>query len=413
MKGYLVFLLAAFVAVQVAYATEVGYARLIGGTADPTIVGDVYFVTLNSSYTWVWVSVTGITQYTGNQHGIHVHQYGDVTDRTFTSAGTHYQGDGSPSHGCEDTDVRHEGDMGNWNVDASGNIAQEKTLDLLALSGIYSIIGKAVVLHNFTDNCVNTTSSAARLASGVIGVANLTNLPLAVWNVLADNTTNPAASGDNTITAAVAYVTPTSSSSSVRGVVTFQQLDGNTVLVQANISGLTTGQAYGFHIHTYGDLNSTDGLATGSHYNPFGATHGIPPNSSRHAGDMGNICTFSNGFAFYNFTFTDDLLSLDNTNNVLGRTVIVHSIRDDGGSVYGSRLGQGVIGIAAPTTAVTLPTGVNITAPLCPVTSTTTATSSATTDASTSATTASTSTSSASSVYAGVFALFLVIAILF
>lgn len=39
---------------------------------------------------------------------------------------------------------------------------QSKVLDLLALDGPFSIIGRAVVLHNQTDNCLNISSAGSR-----------------------------------------------------------------------------------------------------------------------------------------------------------------------------------------------------------------------------------------------------------
>ena len=53
---------------------------------------------------------------------------------------------------------------------------------------------------------------------------------------------------------------------------TFNQ-DGSYVNVNVHIKGLTPGK-HGFHIHTYGDLRSTDCSKCGGHWNPKGKEHG-------------------------------------------------------------------------------------------------------------------------------------------
>jgi len=123
------------------------------------------------------------------------------------------------------------------------------------------------------------------------------------------------------------------------------------VQVTSSITGLVFGTIHGFHIHQYGDLTAPDGTSTGSHYNPLNEPHGLPPNDTRHVGDMGNICTFDmdSHVAYY-----QTILDLPTVNgqqyNIIGRGLILHSLRDDGGSVYGSRLAQCVIGIGNPLT---------------------------------------------------------------
>lgn len=83
-------------------------------------------------------------------------------------------------------------------------------------------------------------------------------------------------------------------------------------------------------------------------------THGAPSDKDRHIGDLGNIEANEQGEAVFNFT--DSHISLGpNTRNILGRTVVVHSDRDDlgkGGESdslttghAGGRVACGVIGI--------------------------------------------------------------------
>lgn len=145
---------------------------------------------------------------------------------------------------------------------------------------------------------------------------------------------------------AVAVIYPTTGNQ-CSGTVRFHQM-GGTVKVVAEISGLKPNQEHGFHIHEFGDASSTDGLATGGHYNPEGHSHGLPNTATRHAGDFGNLRADASGKARMEFTVAN--ISIAGLRNpVLGRGVIVHANPDDGSQPVGNagpRIGQGVIGLA-------------------------------------------------------------------
>jgi hypothetical protein len=90
------------------------------------------------------------------------------------------------------------------------------------------------------------------------------------------------------------------------------------------------------------------GLSLGSHYNPKGYNHSLSPIPTRHFGDFGNICTFGpDGVAYYNY-FNNITTISGSLNNVLGRGMVIHSIRDDGGTSYGTRIAACVVGVANP-----------------------------------------------------------------
>lgn len=82
-------------------------------------------------------------------------------------------------------------------------------------------------------------------------------------------------------------------------------------------------------------------------------THGAPEDHVRHVGDLGNIQAGSNGEAIVNIT--DNVISLSGPNNILGRSIVVHSGEDDLGKGNhtlssttgnsGDRWACGVIGI--------------------------------------------------------------------
>jgi Cu-Zn family superoxide dismutase len=334
-----------FLSLAFAQSESWAHCSFMGTSNDPTIQGTALFHQVGTGPVEVKIQVSGVTIAKGAAHGIHVHSWGDLTGATDgSSVGGHYW-TGQDIHGCPSDPLRHNGDMGNWDVDATGNINQNKTLDLLSLTGLTSIIGRAVVIHNLTDNCVNVSSSGSRLAFCVIGIANMAN--------------NSAASGVDVVNA-TCIMRPTNTSTIEQkplGQVWFIQT-GNSVEVRAHITGITG--PHGFHLHNYGTI-AADGLGSGVHWNPDKNIHGIPnSNIPRHDGDMGNIFYYSNNAAYY--TYTNDKLYLSGVESIVGRMVHIHMNFDncnDPIGKAGDRIGQCVIGIANPATpALVLPDGV-------------------------------------------------------
>jgi superoxide dismutase, Cu-Zn family len=121
------------------------------------------------------------------------------------------------------------------------------------------------------------------------------------------------------------------------------------------MTGLPAG-LHGIHIHQFGNLS--DGCTSaGAHFNPLNQNHGGPDSTVRHVGDLGNI--ESNGVATPAVINTyDHLVTLSGTNNVIGRSVVIHADPDDlglGGQSdslttghAGARVACGVIGQCAP-----------------------------------------------------------------
>src|SRR4051812_25563540 len=73
---------------------------------------------------------------------------------------------------------------------------------------------------------------------------------------------------------AVAVLQP-KSGSQVSGTVTFS-LQGNQVVVVADVRGLPPNTTHGFHIHEKGDCSAPDGMSAGGHFNPGGHQHAGP-----------------------------------------------------------------------------------------------------------------------------------------
>lgn len=124
---------------------------------------------------------------------------------------------------------------------------------------------------------------------------------------------------------ATATLAPTKSNQAA-GTVTFMQR-GNTVYVEANITGLSPGP-HGFHVHEKGDCRAADGSSAGGHFNPASTQHGGPDSTPRHAGDLGNITADANGVAVYRAQVTGISLGTGE-DSIIGRAVIVHANADD------------------------------------------------------------------------------------
>ncbi len=126
--------------------------------------------------------------------------------------------------------------------------------------------------------------------------------------------------------AAFAAVKGSESYPQIDGIVRFYKVQDGTV-VCAEISGLPTSDelcgepVLGFHIHE-GDMcegNETDPFADAmTHFNPDGCSH------PHHAGDLPPLFVSMRGFAFTAF-FTDRFT----VDQIIGKTVIIHSNRDD------------------------------------------------------------------------------------
>ena len=106
-------------------------------------------------------------------HGFHIHEFGDCRADDATSAGGHYNPMDMPHAGPMD-EQRHVGDMGNLTANDNG-VAEYVYLDeKIELSGVYSVLGLAVVVHAQEDDLESQPvgDAGGRIGCGIIGKAN-------------------------------------------------------------------------------------------------------------------------------------------------------------------------------------------------------------------------------------------------
>ena len=145
-------------------------------TQGNTVKGVVRFVQ-NGDSVKVTADIEGLSP--NGTHAIHIHQYGDCTLPNGKSAGGHYNPEKNP-HSLPGVDQRHAGDLGNLVANSQGKAHYEMTVSNICVVGHHNpILGRGVIVHAKEDDGGQPTGNAgARLACGVIGIANSpTNQP--------------------------------------------------------------------------------------------------------------------------------------------------------------------------------------------------------------------------------------------
>jgi Cu-Zn family superoxide dismutase len=134
------------------------------------------------------------------------------------------------------------------------------------------------------------------------------------------------------------------SNSSISGKATLVEVpDG--VKVSLALANVPPGE-HGAHVHEKGDCSAADGSSAGGHFNPAGNPHALPSNNPRHLGDLGNITVDANGKGTLEIVAPGANLKPNDPNSFLGRSIIIHEKKDDGGQPTGNaggRIGCGEI----------------------------------------------------------------------
>ncbi len=158
--------------------------------------------------------------------------------------------------------------------------------------------------------------------------------------------TETGTSMSDTASSATAELSGTKPDTTVSGTVRFAK-DGDKVKMTLDISvPKKANSSVAVHIHAMGDCGDM-GKHAGGHWNPTNKEHGKWGSDNFHSGDIGNIDLDGQGNG--KLEITTDLWSIggDSTKNVVGKTIIVHSGKDDYKSqpagASGERIGCGVI----------------------------------------------------------------------
>jgi superoxide dismutase, Cu-Zn family len=156
----------------------------------------------------------------------------------------------------------------------------------------------------------------------------------------------PAASAASAPTAAAKALSvafAAKSDSKLTGTATLTEEAGGVKVVLA-LEGLTPGE-HGTHVHETADCSAPDAKSAGSHYNPDKHDHGLPTVAARHLGDLGNVTVGKDGKGKLEILIPGANLKPNDPHSFLGRSIIVHEKKDDGGQPVGNAGGR--IGCAA------------------------------------------------------------------
>jgi len=128
------------------------------------------------------------------------------------------------------------------------------------------------------------------------------------------------------------------SSSKVTGKATLTETADGVKVVLA-LEGLAPGD-HGAHVHEKGDCSAPDATSAGGHFNPGGHPHALPSGSPHHLGDLGNIVAGKDGKATIEVVALGANLKDSDPNSFLGRSIIIHEKKDDGGQPTGNAGGR-------------------------------------------------------------------------
>ncbi|MGB9132901.1 MAG: superoxide dismutase family protein [Methanosarcina sp.] len=133
-------------------------------------VGLAAFTEDSSGLVHINVNASGLTP---GLHGIHIHDKGNCTEPSFTSAGGHYNPLGK-EHGLKNPNGPHAGDLPNLEVGKDGGGHMNVTTDLVTLSDgpttLFTANGTSLVIHDGSDDQMTNPSgnSGSRIICGII-----------------------------------------------------------------------------------------------------------------------------------------------------------------------------------------------------------------------------------------------------
>ncbi|HMQ53251.1 MAG TPA: superoxide dismutase family protein [Anaerolineae bacterium] len=132
-----------------------------------TVIGTAHF-TDTAEGVQIRVDVSGFTEASPGEHGIHFHQVGRCTP-DFAVAQGHFNPTGA-KHGLENPMGPHAGDLPNIEFDEEGNATYTTTTTLVALPALLAADGSALIIHSQPDDQMTDPAgrSGSRIACGVL-----------------------------------------------------------------------------------------------------------------------------------------------------------------------------------------------------------------------------------------------------
>ncbi|MBC2839379.1 superoxide dismutase family protein [Robiginitalea sp. SC105] len=133
------------------------------------VQGDVTF-TEKDGQVMMHAEFTGLTP---GDHAIHIHEKADCTAADGTSAGGHWNPTGQPHGKWGDDAGYHKGDIGNFTAAADGTAAVHFETDQWCLGcddPNKNLIGKAVIVHQGSDDFTSQPSGAAGARVSCTGI---------------------------------------------------------------------------------------------------------------------------------------------------------------------------------------------------------------------------------------------------
>ncbi|KYQ89785.1 superoxide dismutase [Tieghemostelium lacteum] len=346
--------------VSFVYSTTYQYARCnLEEHPGKLISGDVFFAYGIDNKLHVAIKADG-DDYLGKERTVIIHNNGNLVRQLDETSIF------NPTKSTEIDCLNVAGYIGTFKSESSIS-TPELVLDNQTIQGVDSLVGLTLVVYsNAPKSCPLTHYSDLGdiLGKCVIGIGSFDYpLPEVIVTAMTGDSkkiptksdSNGAMKGLSNVNgnqAAICTLEPTSKFfGELTGTVYItskfdEKSKAMTTSITAEINGLVPQSIHGFHIHSLGDISSGDGMSVGGHWDSSGQVHSLPPNPNRHYGDLGNICQYVVSTAYYSWTTT--YLPYTSTNNLLGRSFVVHAIRDNG-TVFGDRVGWCVVGLLSPT----------------------------------------------------------------
>lgn len=137
--------------------------------SDSNVSGEVVF-TQNEGEVIMRATFLGLDE---GEHAIHLHEKADCSSPDGKSTGGHWNPTHEPHGKWGSEDGYHKGDIGNFTADADGNATVEFSTDEWCIGcgdEKKDILGKAVIVHQGTDDYTSQPSGAAGTRIACTGI---------------------------------------------------------------------------------------------------------------------------------------------------------------------------------------------------------------------------------------------------